>query len=70
MTSPFKKPSEIPNWKEPYTDVLTPMNLWPRTTYCRYCKYEVVTGLPNPKCGICGTFLITKVINDVARGNS
>lgn len=50
---------------EPYTNSVKETNLKDRLVYCEKCDYKALTRLPNPKCGMCNSNLIT-VINDMA----
>jgi len=51
-------PEDIPH---PYTDITTDFNFKPRKVKCVYCKYEIVTAIPNPICAICNNPLRTIV---------
>lgn len=38
-----------------------------RTVYCKLCKYTVITDLPGPRCGLCHSYLITVVNDELVR---
>lgn len=61
--------NELP---EPYSNEPTTHNMQSRKVYCRYCKYELVTNLPGPKCGQCHSNLITMIagLNDIMAGQT
>lgn len=51
----FRKLTELP---QPFTDSKEEFNFKPRLVKCENCKYEVMTNIPGPKCGICHSYLI------------
>lgn len=49
--------------EEPYSNYseFKPMNIAPRKIQCDSCKYQTISDLPAPRCGICGHKMITVV---------